>query len=101
MLNFFSNLWVIGLRIPGFLAALRMILDIFGSEVVQSTIEAVKDAILKQKEIDGQPTTEPERRRFFDRVRRRLAFGALGMTETQYVAFCNIQGVAGISEQLA
>lgn len=102
MWTFLSNLWAIGKHAPAIIAAIRAIMDIIGSETVMAAIEAVKAAVVKQNTIDGPPQTEAERVRLLDRIRQRFALDALGMTEKQYIDFCNVQGVAhGIEEQLA
>ena len=84
-----SNLWVILTQAPQIIGIIKAIIDIVGSAQVQTLLTAIRDALKKQATEDGTiQNTESERVRFFQRVLQRRTFGNLGMSDTEYAAFC-------------
>lgn len=95
-MTFLFNLWALGGKLPAIIAIIRALVDIVGSDRVQKFLQTFKDALNSEADkLPGPPTTEPVRARLLDRVRQRLALQHLGMTEDQYVAFCDVRGVSG------
>ena len=97
-------LWHFGGKTPQAFAVINGILAVLGSAEVLKLLELIGAAAKKETEtLPGPPDTEPARRRLLDRILQRFALNRLGMTEGQYTAFCNINGVAGPinDEQLA
>ena len=97
-------LWKLGWKVPKAFAVIRLILAVLGSAEVLELLELIGVAAKKETEtLSGPPDTERDRIKLFDRIRQRFALNQLGMTETQYVAFCNVNNVSGpiIDEQLA
>ena len=97
-------LWQLGWKAPKIFTVIARIRNVLGSEQFQKLIEAIGLATKDETEtLVGPPITEPVRRQLLHRILRRFSFNQLGMTEGQYVAFCNQNGVAGPigDEQLA
>ena len=88
-------LWHFGGKFPQAFAVINGIRAVLGSEQFLKLLELIGVAIKEAALPDPPPDTEPARQRLLGRVLRRFALNCLGMTETQYVAFCDINGVAG------
>jgi hypothetical protein len=87
---FLSNLWFLLTKAPQIIGIIKMIIDIIGSPQVQSLLESILSALKKEVPTpDKMPKTEPERIRLLERLRRRLALSNLGMSDGDYVAFCD------------
>lgn len=95
MLVFLKNLWAICRRLPAIIAIIRTIIDVVGSETVQAFLEAIRDAVIKEKGTVEPPKTDTERRRLWDRILRRRALVTLGMTEATYDAYCKANNISG------
>lgn len=96
MIQFLKNLWAIGWKLPAMVAVIRAIVDVVGSEQVQTLLEAFRDALKKEApNPDIIPDTEPARLRLFDRIRQRRALDDLGLSKADYDAACRIKGVSG------
>ena len=95
MLVFLKNLWAIGRRLPAIIAIIRTIIDVVGSETVQAFLEAIRDAVIKEKGTVEPPKTDTERRRLWDRILRRRAFDTLGVSESTWESFCQANNVSG------
>ena len=88
-------LWRFGGKSLNVLTIISRIRAVLGSEPFQRLIEAIAEAVkAEEATLAEPPDTETKRWRLFDRVRQRFALNQLGMTEMQYVAFCDKNGVA-------
>ena len=97
-------LWQLGWKVPKVFAVIRAIVAILGTEQFQNLIESIGGiAKTETEKLPQPPDTEPIRRRLLYRIRQQFALNQLGMTEPQYTAFCDKNGVAGpiIDEQSA
>ncbi len=96
MFTFIANLLSLGGKLPAMIAIIRAIADIVGSTQVQAILQSIRDILNNETEnLPEPPTTEAARIRLMDRVRQKWALRQLGMTQEQYVAFCDVRGVSG------
>jgi hypothetical protein len=103
MIALLKNLWAIGMKLPTIIAILKSIIDVIGSDQVKRILEAIRDAVAGESvnPIPEIPQTEGQRRRIADRIRRRLGLTWLGMTDAEYMAYCNIKNVSENIDQNA
>jgi len=86
------NLWKIWRSAPQIIAILTAIMDIIGSAQVQSLLESIRDALKKEVPHPAKPpATEPERKRVVQRLLRRLVAKDIGLSDTEFTNFCNLQ----------
>jgi len=94
MLTFISNLYFVLRNFPSAITIIKTVMDIIGSQAVQNILEAVRDAVrTEQRQCSIEPITEPQRKRFVQRVRDRIALQLLGLRREQMPtlqAFCDL-----------
>jgi hypothetical protein len=90
-----KNLLAIGRKLPAIIAILKSIIDVIGSDQVQKILEAIRGALIKEspEKIPEIPQTENQRIRIVKRLQQRLGLAWLGMSEAEYVAYCNIKNI--------
>jgi hypothetical protein len=101
MFKFIKNLWVIGAGFPQIVGYIAPIIQIIGSEEFRKLIKSIYDAVInavsqirkESPEIPQSQTTFTNRQRvrIIDRMKRRVGLAMIGMSEAEYVAYCNIK----------
>jgi hypothetical protein len=92
--TFFYNLFSILKKAPAIISIVKALIDVIGSQQVQTFLESFRDALKKEVPTpDNVPVTEPERLRLLDRVRKNLSLGWLGMRKSDYVTYCRFIGI--------
>jgi len=93
--NTIAFLWTLGKRASVAMAILRNLVALLGTEQFFNLIESIRNATATEIEkLPAPPTTDKERIRLIDRIRHRMAMNQLGMTATQYIAFCDSHGIS-------
>jgi hypothetical protein len=98
VITLLKNLWAIGVGFPPFVAYIAPIIQIIGSEEFRKLMKSIYDAavnavdqIRKESPEIPQTITNRQRLRIIDRMRRRVGLAMIGMSEAEYVAYCNIK----------
>jgi hypothetical protein len=93
MLTFLYNLFIILRKVPTAIGIVKAILDIVGSETVTQLFAIVHEAVQRVKIENPAPqglTTAPERQRFLQRLRGRIAQRMLGVSDTEFATIQNV-----------
>lgn len=93
LLTYLRNL---GSAIAAIISIVRAIIALIGTEQAKNLFRLICDALTKEADrLPEPPKEEASRARLLDRVWQKISLDRLGISEEQYVAFCNMRGIPG------